>query len=470
MTLTTSRRLVLVVERARLRQQPALLAGGLRDPAHERRLGDAAGRRLQARKAPRAEAPPVLVEQDVAVEDLGERRGHELLRRRRAEEGGGGLVGEDERAVGPLHRDRLAEVLEHRLQAPLGPPELGEEPGVVERERGPAGRLAGELEVVLVVGVLAGEAQEREHAERATPRDERDDDGGRVAHAQHQPQVLLGAREALQVARRQLGQEPGLAAARGLGDGVIGVPEQRELLADRPQGLGRAGIGGEDGGSAHGAVVGDEIDDAHLGHVGDGEPDDLVEHRARLGGRLEQPARAVQEVGAHARAALDREDRGGRPRRALEPPPGRRAGHGERPAGRDDGGLDEVVGAAGVLVGHAEQGARGDGEGGDERRRARGGSERGDERADDEQRPQHGAPGERRVEQRNGGDERHARAGRGGLPVPSPEPHLRAILVRPVGLRPGSGGRRAPLQEPARVAGDAVELEIAAAHEVGPGR
>ena len=98
-----------------------------------------------------ATGSPVLVEDRparpaaAALPSGDQRRG----RPRTPGELGGRAVGEAQAAVGGDRRDRLAEVLEDRLQPALGAAQLVEQPRVVERQRGAGGEVAAELDLVV---------------------------------------------------------------------------------------------------------------------------------------------------------------------------------------------------------------------------------------------------------------------------------------------------------------------------------
>jgi hypothetical protein len=292
-----------IAHRRRLGQRPALLAGALVDGARERRRRGAAREGVAAGQLREVEGLAVLVEDDEALEQLAHRRGEDLIRRCAAEHLCRCLVDVDEAAVGRLHGDRRGEVGEHRLELALGPAQLGEETRVVEGERGAAGDLGGQLDVVLRIGRRGAEAQEAEHADRSPARDERDGKRARVARAPHQLQVLVVDREGAQLLGADLVLHVRLAGARDDRDRVR--PGDVEWVA-RPrdaQQLGGPGVDRVDRGLAQ-LTVADEVDGAQLGHVGHGEAHDLLEHRVGLRRRLEQAPGAGGEVRAHARRAL----------------------------------------------------------------------------------------------------------------------------------------------------------------------
>ena len=79
----------------------------------------------------------------------------QLLRGAEAEHPRGRLVGVDQGAAGVLHGHRLGERRQRRGQLRLDRLELGEQAGVVERERGAAGEHLGELEVLVGVAAAA---------------------------------------------------------------------------------------------------------------------------------------------------------------------------------------------------------------------------------------------------------------------------------------------------------------------------
>ena len=133
---------VLVAHRRRLGHRPALLAGGLDDRVRERRPWLRTGQRVAPGEVAQVVGPPVLVEDDEGVEQLGQRHREHLVGRRAAHHLGRRLVDVDERAVGRLHRHGGGEVGQHRLELALGAAELGEQPRVVEGQRGAARDLA----------------------------------------------------------------------------------------------------------------------------------------------------------------------------------------------------------------------------------------------------------------------------------------------------------------------------------------
>ena len=276
-----------------------------------------------------------------------QRHREHLLGRRAAHHLGGGLVDVDERPVGRLHRHGGGEVGEHRLELALRAAQLGEQPRVVEGERRAARDLARQLGVGVVVVRRAPEAHEAQHADRPSASDQRHRQRGRVPGARHQLQVLVVDGEGAQALGPDLVLQVRAARARRDGDGVRAAGVERIARARGVQHLQRARIGRVGGGLAELAVV-DEVDDAQLGHVGHGHPDDLAQHRLGLGRRLEQLAGPGHEVRAPARGALGDE-------RLLVAAPADRGEHGERAARGDHRHLADVLGREEAVVGEAER-------------------------------------------------------------------------------------------------------------------
>ena len=212
---------------------PALLAGRLDDRVRERRAWLLAGQRVAPGQVAQVEGPPVLVEDDEGVEQLGQRRREHLVGRRAAHHLGGGLVDVDDAAVGRLHGHGGGEVGEHRLELALRSAQLGEQARVVEGQRGAARDLAGQLGVGVVVARRAAEAHEAQHPDRPPAGDQRHRQRGGVAGAQHELQVLLVDGEGAQALGPDLVLQVRAAGARRDRDGVRPAGVERIARARR---------------------------------------------------------------------------------------------------------------------------------------------------------------------------------------------------------------------------------------------
>ena len=281
--------------------------------------------------------------------------------------------------------------------------QLGEQPRVVERQRGAARDLAGQLGIGVVVVRRAAEAHEAEHADRPPASDQRHRQRGGVPGAQHELQVLLVDGEGAQALGPDLVLQVRAAGARRDRDRVRAAGVQRIARARGVEHLERARIGRVGGGLAELAVV-DEVDDAQLGHVGHGHADDLAQHRLGLGWRLEQLAGTGHEVRAPARGALGDE-------RLLVPAPARRGEHGECAARGDHRHLADVLGREDAVVGEAERDRARQRQHRDPERAARRGERRRDQRPDDQQRHEHRGVAQREGERRVDDDDGRAGSG-----------------------------------------------------------
>ncbi len=382
-------RAVGVIDAGGLRHAPADLAGARVDAAHDERLGRAVARQqLAARQVLQRQGRSVLLRRVERVDELVDRRGQQFLRRRVAEHRGGRLVGVDERASGVLHGDRFGERREHHGELRLDRLELGEQPGVVERQRGAAGQHRGELEILARVGApRVGGRQQRHLAEPATACAQRHDErGADLQRAQIGELLLVGG----QATQEFLADAPGVKRLRGKA-GVVGL--QRGAPAEHGLGRRAAGSGGAYGQPAHLAAA-DGVDDAD---VGDARHDEVVECQH---GVL-QAARAVGDLG-----------RGGQHGEAL-PVPGRArpvAGgqHGDRRDRGADGQPLEVAAGQEVVVPRTAQQHEEGGRDADGRHVAGISDQAADQRGEDDERHEDVRLTDRDVDRREQPDDRQA--------------------------------------------------------------
>ena len=136
---------VAVGDRHGAREQPAIVAALAVDRVLQARARRLAGQRAHDQEVLHRDRLAVLVEDLPAVQQRGAAAGDQRVDVRDAGELGGRAVGEAQAAVGRDRRDRLAEVLDDRLQPALGAAQVVEQPRVVEGLGGAGGEVAAEL-------------------------------------------------------------------------------------------------------------------------------------------------------------------------------------------------------------------------------------------------------------------------------------------------------------------------------------
>jgi hypothetical protein len=250
-----------------------------------------------------------------APDELADGRREQLLRGGVAEHPRGGLVGVDERPFGVLDGDGLGERRQRRGELGLHRLELGEQPGVVERERGAAAEHLRELDVVAVVAPAGVRRRdERQRPEPAAPRAQGHGDAREDPERAQAREVLVVGRKPPQHVVGDRRQEPRL----------LGIAR----LVDRPRGAGGEHRGARvpgGAGHAHGEALqlalAHRVDDADVGdrrHDEVVEPGDGVLERARPVGDLGDPrqhgealavARDLRAI-AGREAREDADDRG----------------------------------------------------------------------------------------------------------------------------------------------------------------
>ena len=110
---------LLVLQRRRLRQQPAQLAGGAVDAPRQQRLGELAADHARAREVGLVERPAVRVADLEAPGQLARLRGEDRVHARQAEQPRGRLVGVLDAPVRVVDGDRLRERAEDAVEPPL---------------------------------------------------------------------------------------------------------------------------------------------------------------------------------------------------------------------------------------------------------------------------------------------------------------------------------------------------------------
>ena len=178
---------------------------------------------------------------------------------------------------------------------------------VVERQRDAMGEVGGGAQVGVDVDRRLRLAHQRDHGQRAPAADQRDDDRRPVLLTPHRLVVLdpttrttadrtCSSPAAAERTRYAPRRPPGARPRDPAGSARASSAARRSMSVECADRLVRQR-----------AVVCDDIDEAQVGHLGNGEIGELPEHLVRLERRAEQLAGAYQEVRARALVALEAE-------------------------------------------------------------------------------------------------------------------------------------------------------------------
>jgi hypothetical protein len=378
------------------------LGAALRPELGERRLRrGVAGERLVARQLLDGEWVPLGVRELEAGDDLGERRGKQLLERVEPERVDRRLVGEHEVVRPALRGDGVGHSVEDRLELVARAPEVGldraqllVEARVVRRGGHAIGQLAGERQVGLVIHAARLGRRDRHRPERPPVRAERDHQSRSHLQRLEQAEVVLIGGDRRQKTLVHLAVEPRLAVAHHRGGTLGPVPVERVAPQQLPGEALTFRVAVHRGDLACSLLILAEEHEAPVAQLAGQDPRDLDHHQLGVQGavdhvahvrdqRVAPPHDSLALAGAgdpdrdraadhHARDAsevlvelqedpVDRADREGEHegvRGDQRGRPGRRAERGQQRAGYED--PDEEGIAARDRVDDADDGRNGE--------------------------------------------------------------------------------------------------------------